>query len=86
MQSDVYYKVEQHAANVKTVATDMLYHMFCLNTIKCAVSICENGFGGLAASMLASGTQDRGFAPDRSRRTFPAGKIHRMPSFGGEVK
>jgi hypothetical protein len=36
--------------------------------------------------MLASGTQDRGFAPDRSRRIFPAGKIHSMPSFGGEVK
>jgi hypothetical protein len=32
--------------------------------------------------MLASGTQDRGFAPDRSRRIFPAGKIHNMPSFG----
>jgi hypothetical protein len=32
--------------------------------------------------MLASGTQDRGFAPDRSRRIFPAGKIHSMPSFG----
>jgi hypothetical protein len=32
--------------------------------------------------MLASGTQDRGFAPDRSRRNFPAGKIHSMPSLG----
>jgi hypothetical protein len=31
--------------------------------------------------MLASGTQDRGFAPDRSRRIFPVGKIHSMPSF-----
>jgi hypothetical protein len=31
--------------------------------------------------MLASGTQDRGFAPDRSRQIFPAGKIHSMPSF-----
>jgi hypothetical protein len=28
--------------------------------------------------MLASGTQDRGFAPNRSRRIFPAGKIHSM--------
>jgi hypothetical protein len=37
-------------------------------------------------SMLASGTQDRGFAPDRSRRIFPAGKIHSMPSFGGEER
>jgi hypothetical protein len=32
--------------------------------------------------MLASGTQDRGFASERSRRIFPAGKIHSMPSFG----
>jgi hypothetical protein len=36
----------------------------------------ESGFGGLVVSMLASGTQDRVFAPDRSRRIFPAGKIH----------
>jgi hypothetical protein len=45
-----------------------------------------SGFGGLVVSMLASGTQDRGFAPDRSRRIFPARKIHSMPSLGGEVK
>jgi hypothetical protein len=32
--------------------------------------------------MLASGTQDRGFAPDWSHRIFPDGKIHSMPSFG----
>jgi hypothetical protein len=42
----------------------------------------SSGFGGLVVSMLASGTQDRGFATDRSRRIFPAGKIHSMPSFG----
>jgi hypothetical protein len=36
-------------------------------------------------SMLA-GTQDRGFAPDRSRRIFSVEKILNMPSFGGEVK
>jgi hypothetical protein len=30
--------------------------------------------------------EDRGFAPDRSRRIFPAGKIHNMPSFGTESK
>jgi hypothetical protein len=45
-----------------------------------------SGFGGLGVSTLASGTQDRGFAPDRSRRIIPAGKIHSMLSFGGEVK
>jgi hypothetical protein len=37
-----------------------------------------SGFGGLGVCMLASGTQDRGFAPDRSRRIFLAGKIHSM--------
>jgi hypothetical protein len=36
--------------------------------------------------MLASGTQDRGFAPDRSRRIFSDGKIHSMPSFGRRSK
>jgi hypothetical protein len=40
----------------------------------------------LGVCMLASGTQDRGFAPDRSRQFFPAGKIHSMPSFGREEK
>jgi hypothetical protein len=45
-----------------------------------------SGFSGLGVSMVASGTQDRVFAPDRSRWIFPAGKIHSMPSFGGEVK
>jgi hypothetical protein len=51
-----------------------------------SLPIILSGFGGLVASMLASGTQDRGFAPDRSRRIFPAGKIHSMPAVGGEVK
>jgi uncharacterized protein (DUF1786 family) len=43
----------------------------------------------IMVSMLASGTQDRGFAPDRSRRmfrTFLVENILSMPSFGGEVK
>jgi hypothetical protein len=31
-----------------------------------------SGFGGLVVSMLAYGTQDRGFAPGRSRRIFRA--------------
>jgi hypothetical protein len=41
-----------------------------------------SGFGGLGVCMLASGTQDRGFAPDRSRRIFRDGKIHSLPFFG----
>jgi hypothetical protein len=44
------------------------------------------GFGGLVVSMLASGSQDRGFEPGRSRRIFSGEKIHSMLSFGGEVK
>jgi hypothetical protein len=45
-----------------------------------------SGFGGLGVSMLASDTQDREFAAERSRRIFPVGKIHSTSSFGGEVK
>jgi hypothetical protein len=38
-------------------------------------------------SMLASGTQVRGFTPGRSLPIFRAKKkIHSMPSFGGKVK
>jgi len=39
MHSDVYYKVDQHAVHFKRVATDMQYHMFSLNTIKCIVFV-----------------------------------------------
>jgi hypothetical protein len=42
----------------------------------------SSGFGGLGICVLASGTQDRGFAPDRSRRIFHNGKIHSTQSFG----
>jgi hypothetical protein len=46
-----------------------------------------SGFGGLVVSMLASGTQDRGFALDLSRRNFSCRKKSTACiSFGGEVK
>ena len=48
------------------------------NNIKVYVS------GGLVVSMLASGTQDRGFDPGRSRRIFSGKKIHSVPSLGGK--
>jgi hypothetical protein len=35
----------------------------------------EDGFGGLVVSMLASGSQVRGFDPDRSRWIFSDVKI-----------
>ena len=46
----------------------------------------SDGFGGLVVSMLASGTQVRGFKPGRSRWNFTGVKILSMPSSGGEVK
>jgi hypothetical protein len=46
----------------------------------------HSSFSGLVVSMLASGTQVRGFKPGWSRRIFQATKILSMPSFGGEVK
>jgi hypothetical protein len=45
-----------------------------------------SGFGGLGVSVLASGTQVRGFKPGRSRRIFKGGKILTTPSFGRKVK
>jgi hypothetical protein len=46
----------------------------------------SGGFGGLLVSMLASGTQDRGFAPGRSLSNFSGKKILSMPSFRREIK
>jgi hypothetical protein len=39
-----------------------------------------SGFGGLGVSVLASGTQVRGFKPGRSRRIFKGEKILRKRS------
>jgi len=44
------------------------------------------GFGGYRGSVLAFGTQVRGFKPGRSRRIFKGEKILSTPSFGREVK
>jgi hypothetical protein len=53
----------------------------------CIYNIREGGFGGLLVSMLASGTQDRGFKPGRSRRIFRAKKSSTcLPSEGKESR
>jgi hypothetical protein len=52
----------------------------------CQLTLHNSGFGGLAVSMLASGTRVRGFEPGRSRQIFHGEKILCVPSFGGEVK
>jgi hypothetical protein len=64
------------------VSGSLVVQHYTLVTLPRAVS----GFGGLVFSMLASGTQVRGFKPGRSRRIFRGEKILSMPSFGGEVK
>jgi hypothetical protein len=46
----------------------------------------KDGFGGLVVSMLASGTQVRGFKPGRRCWIFTGVKILSMPSSGGAVK
>jgi hypothetical protein len=43
-----------------------------------------SGFGGLAVSMLASGTQDRRFKPGRSRQIFRAKKSSECLSSEGK--
>ena len=43
-------------------------------------------FGGLVVSMLASGTQDRGFDPGRSRRIFWAKAVSHVADLRGMSK
>jgi hypothetical protein len=55
----------------------------------CTISLrttSQSGFVGLVVSVLASGTQARGFQLGRSRRIFKGVKIPSTASFGGEVK
>jgi hypothetical protein len=47
---------------------------------------CWSGFGGLGVSVLASGTQVRGYKPGRSRPIYKGGKFLSTPSFRMEVK
>jgi hypothetical protein len=51
-----------------------------------SVIFTRDGFGGLGVSVLAFGTQVRGFKPGRSCRIFKGEKILSTPSFGVEVK
>ena len=53
-------------------AANVLRH--CVVYLICTLYYPFSGFGGLVVSMLASGTQDRGFDPGRSRRIFRAKK------------
>jgi hypothetical protein len=58
----------------------------CLFLSIVSVPLIDSGFGGLVVSMLASGTQDHGFAPCQSCRIFSGERILSVPSFGREIK
>jgi hypothetical protein len=55
-------------------------------SISVKVSGVPSGFGGLGVSVLASGTQVRGFKPGQSRRIFKGRKFLSAPSFRREEK
>jgi hypothetical protein len=54
-------------------------------TLKCLISLMQR-LRWSRGSVLAFGTQVRGFKPGRNHRIFSGEKILSMPSFGGEVK
>jgi hypothetical protein len=56
----------------QAVKINVSYKMHCVLINKVVPEI--SGFSGLVVSMLASGTQDRGFAPGQSRWIFWAKK------------
>jgi hypothetical protein len=56
-----------------TGRSEGIFHTF-LKSALGGVSGQLSGFGGLVVSMLASGTQVRGFKPGRDRRIFRAKK------------
>jgi hypothetical protein len=51
-----------------------VYVCVCMCVCVCVRDTLRSGFGGLVVSMLASGTQDRGFEAGRSLRIFRAKK------------
>jgi hypothetical protein len=67
-----------------TLSTSEYCVLKCLDKFQESFLQNNSGFGGLVVSMLASGTQDRGFKP--GRRIFSGVKILSMPFFGREVK
>jgi hypothetical protein len=73
IKSPVYIKFRLKNASPVSSALCNRWHIYW-------TTITVSGFGGLVLSMLASGTQDRGFKPGRSLRIFRATKILNMLS------
>jgi P pilus assembly chaperone PapD len=58
-----------------------------VQTVIVCVRLSESGFGGLVVSVLASGTQDRGFEPGRTRLIFRANQSSAfLPSEGKQSR
>jgi hypothetical protein len=60
-----------------------VFFLICKHNLKSSVRK-DKQFGGLGVSVLASGTQVRGFKPGRSRRIFKGGKILSTPPSEGK--
>ena len=72
--SDLVYKDVKYRQQKNFEIAEIRFFIYVLYYIKCVCRVIESGFGGLVVSMLASGTQDCGFDPGRSRRIFRAKK------------
>ena len=63
----------------------VIFRDIIINVVRssCEVPVTLSGFGGLVVSVLAPGTQDRGFKHGQNRRIFRAKKsLARLPSEG----
>ena len=75
--------IQEHKTTVTTASVNCYTVIDSLNL---TLSIAVNRLRWSRGSMLAFGTQVRGFKPGRSRPIFKGEKIFSTPFFGGEVK
>jgi hypothetical protein len=69
--------------NITSINLDkIILHQYIFLPTFLILLLIKDGFGGLVVSMLASGTQCRGFKPGPSRWIFTDVKILTMPSSG----
>ena len=97
LQSFCYFASPKYLsiANRQIISTLEIFYIFGYCTQKNCMTTSNRLFGNISTiqrlrcsrgSVLAFGTQVRGFKPGRSRRIFRGEKILSTPSFGKEVK
>jgi hypothetical protein len=68
----------------KTLRSPMLYYgLYMKGNLH---STLQSRFGGVVVSVIATGTEGRGFKPDGAEKCLIAIKIRSSPSFGWEIK